>query len=195
VSGDHLRRFISVGSSLETLNAQTGQPHGAYGKAKLKELQQLRKTAAKLGAAFSPTRTHYVYGPLQSPKKLIPMAIKAAQEGQPLKLTAPEISKRLIYVGDIIDALLQIPNQPASPDNVQLITSDQNTSNLEVVHQISKLMAKPIQIKLGEFSHREFDQPTWDISDAGSRLANWTAKTSLPQGLQYCIDATELANV
>ena len=193
VNSEHLRRFITIGTSLETASA--GQPIGLHGKVKLRELSELRETAEKLGAAFSPTRTHYVYGPLQATEKLIPMAIKAAHEGFALDLTDQNISKRYIYVGDIVDALLKIPNQPALPNDVQLITSDQNATNLEIIHKISELMDKPIQIRLGAFPQREFDRSNWDLLHAGSRMADWTATTTLDQGLQACIDVAEETNV
>jgi nucleoside-diphosphate-sugar epimerase len=194
VNSAHLQRFISLGTSLEVQGAITGQPIGLHGRAKLRELHRLRETATKLGARFSPTRTHYVYGPLQSPEKLIPTAIKAGRNGSALELTAGDIGKRFIYVGDIVDALLQIPNQPASPNEVKLITSDHNMTNLSVVKKIAELMGKPIQIKLDTFSKREFDRQSWGVSDAGSRVTDWTATTSLDQGLQACIDAAEEAN-
>jgi nucleoside-diphosphate-sugar epimerase len=189
VSREYLQRFITIGTSLETASA--GQPIGLHGKVKRRELSELRETAEKLGTAFSPTRTHYVYGPLQAAEKLIPLAIKAAHEGFALDLTDQYISKRYIYVGDIVDALLQIPRQPALPNDVQLITSDQSATNVEIIHKISELMDKPIQTRLGAFPQREFDRSNWDLLHAGSRMADWAPTTSLDQGLQACIDAAE----
>jgi nucleoside-diphosphate-sugar epimerase len=189
VNREYLQRFVTIGTSLET--ASSGQPTGLHGKVKARELSELRETAEKLGAAFSPTRTHYVYGPLQAAEKLIPMAIKAAHAGFALDLTDQDISKRYIYVGDIVEALLKIPSQPALPNDVQLITSDQSATKDEIIHKISELMEKPIQTKLGAFPQREFDRSNWDLLHAGSRMADWAPTTSLDQGLQACIDAAE----
>lgn len=185
---NRLPRFVSVGSSAEIPDPLTGIPSCMHGKSKGRELQELRALARKLNIAYTPTRTHYVYGPLQSPGKLVPVAINAALEGLSLSLTGPDIRKRFIFVLDLVDALLEVADLPATDGDVRLITSAQQVSNIEVVEHVARLVGKPITIKSNDFSPREFDRTDWSLSQAGTPLSGWQAKTSLEDGLRACIN-------
>lgn len=186
---EHLLRFISVGTSLEVAGPMNGQPSALHGKSKARELAALRAMAQKLNIPYAPTRTHYVYGPLQSPQKLVPVAIRALRQGVGISLTAPQISKRYVYVLDLIEALLQVPDLPVNPADVHLITSPQQLSNLAVVETIAALMGKPCKTALDRFAAREFDREDWDLSEAGTPMPGWQPKTSLVEGLRACIAA------
>lgn len=187
-ASERLARFISVGSSLEVPDTVSGQPSGLHGKSKARELQALRTLAETLNLPYSPTRTHYVYGPLQAAGKLVPVAVKAARAGLTVSLTGPEIRKRYVYVLDFVDALLKVPDLPATPYDVQLITCTQQVSNLDVVEKIATLVGKPISILSGDFSAREFDRSDWILSESGTPLPGWQARTSLVDGLRSCVE-------
>ncbi|MEO0667962.1 MAG: NAD-dependent epimerase/dehydratase family protein [Pseudomonadota bacterium] len=187
-SAPRLARFVSLGSSLEVPDRETNQPVGPHGKSKFRELQAMRALASTLDIPFSPTRTHYVYGPLQTQTKLVPVAIRAAHTGDPISLTGPDIRKRYVYVLDVVAALLHVQDQSPPTDEVQLITSAQQISNLDVVRHISDLARKPLDIAMQDFAARDFDRGDWTLSGAGTPLAGWHAKTPLVDGLRACLD-------
>ena len=187
-ASEHLVRFVSVGSASEVSDGLTGQPGSLHGKSKARELLALRILAKKLNIRYAPTRTHYVYGPLQSRRKLVPVAIRAARDGLTVPLTGPDICKRYVYVLDLVEALLQVPDIPATQQKVHLITSPQQVTNLTVVKKIAALMGKPITIAPNSFAEREFDRSDWDLSEAGTPLPAWQPTTSLDDGLRACVN-------
>ena len=188
IGGKPVIRFVSLGSSLEILGCKTGRPDTPHGRAKAHDLNSMRTASKQYDLPFSPTRTHYVYGPLQSDKKLIPQAIRAARQGHALPLTGSDVFKRFIFVADVVEALLKVPDTPATPDKVQLITHPQQYSNQHIVDQIAQLTGKPISTAPGQFQARAFDRRDWDLAAAGTPLANWQPRTQLRDGLRACIE-------
>lgn len=190
-----LTKFISVGSAAEIPDPLTGHPRGLHGKSKARELLALSALGQELNMPYAPTRTHYVYGPLQSPGKLVPVAIDAARSGHPLSLTGADIRKRYVYVLDLVEALLQVVDLPTPARDVHLITGAEQVSNIEVVKQVAKLFGKPIKIRGNDYPPRVFDRSDWSLSQAGTPLTGWHAKTPLVDGLQACISWEAEAHV
>ena len=186
VASPQLLRFVSVGSAAEVPDRETQAISSTHGRSKARELQTLRALADSLDMPFSPTRTHYVYGPLQSETKLVPVAIKAAQQGLPISLTGSEIRKRYVYVRDLVNALLEVPDHPVA-DAVQLIVGSQQVSNRDVVEKIETLVGKPITINGDVFVSRAFDRDDWDLSGAGTPFPFSQVMTTLDDGLRATI--------
>lgn len=191
----HLSMFISVGSSAEVPDPGSNHVSSPHGRSKARDFEDLRHLARTRDLSHSHSRTYYVYGPLQSCDKLIPVAIKAAREGQSMSLTGPEIRKRYVYVLDIVNGLLELPDCPARPDKVHLIGGLQQISNREVVEKVASLVGKPIEITPEVFIPRAFDQHDWDMSGAGSTFRVSSGMTSLEDGLRAMIKWEDKAGV
>ena len=185
-----LKRFVTIGSSLEIPDPTTGLPCGPHGVAKARSMQAMQALSTQNDIPFSALRTHYVYGPLHGPNKLIPVAIRAAATGVPMSVTDAAIQKRFVYVLDIVDACLQVLNMPADPNKVYLATAEVQYSNESVISRIGQLMGKEIRVKSNAFPARAWDRANWDLPvETVNFLPGWSANTNLDQGLRATIAA------
>ncbi|MFN7728242.1 MAG: NAD-dependent epimerase/dehydratase family protein [Bdellovibrio sp.] len=109
-------RFIGVGTCAEYDWCQPGpfsetaalKPDSLYGLTKKALFEILSHRAIRQSVSFAWARIFYPFGPGESPKKLIPLLIKHAQAGQPLRLGPGTQKKDFIYVEDAATALLAL---------------------------------------------------------------------------------------
>ncbi|MEM8792332.1 MAG: NAD(P)-dependent oxidoreductase [Pseudomonadota bacterium] len=188
VASSDLRRFLSLGSSLEVAFGLDGKLHTFHGRAKAREWQDLQTLSERIGAPYSHARTHYVYGPLQPRSKLIPTALAAAIEGRTLSLTGSHVRKRFVFVLDVVDGLLALAASPSPISRATWFTSDTEVSNRDVVERISAITGRPIKVAPEEFGERDFDCQHWPLDADEHGLAGWAAATPLDAGLTACYE-------
>jgi len=89
------------------------------------------------------TRCSNNLGPFQFPEKLIPLAITNALENKPIPIYGDGLNIRdWIYVLDHCRAL-DLAIQKGKPGEVYNIAANQEKTNLELIHQLLDMMAKP----------------------------------------------------
>lgn len=89
------------------------------------------------------TRCSNNLGPFQFPEKLIPLAITNALENKPIPIYGDGLNVRdWIYVLDHCRAL-DLAIQRGKPGEVYNIAANQEKTNLELIHQLLDMMAKP----------------------------------------------------
>ncbi len=184
---ENVKRFVTIGSSLEYPDRDTGLPVGPHGTAKARAMQAMQETSFEVGVPFSAFRTHYVYGPLHGTQKLIPTAIRAAATGISMTMTGPDIRKRFVYVGDVVTACLDILDLPADSQQVYLATATDQHANQEIVRKIARLMGKEIGIDMDPLTLRDWDRTDWDLPIGATLLPGWKPSVDLDQGLKASI--------
>jgi nucleoside-diphosphate-sugar epimerase len=190
----HLRRFqatrlVVAGSSLE------------YGPSELphRETDPLRPTTwhgtgkaaaglifsqgAGVGLAITQLRLFHVYGPWESPYRLLPTALRAALAGTPLPFTAQEARRDWIHVDDVVKAFLAAA-QREMPCGIFNVGSGREASNTELVAAVEAVTGHPLSLEPGAFPVSSSDTPhrVADLAWVRERLG-WTPSLSLVEGV------------
>ncbi|HSX26444.1 MAG TPA: GDP-mannose 4,6-dehydratase [Chlamydiales bacterium] len=163
------------------------QPNTLYGATKACATLLSQQFALMYQKPLAILRLFSVYGPFESPLRLIPTAINAAFEGDLLQLTPPGFYRDLIFVEDAIDACLQCWQKRITREIINIGTGVQ-TSNEQVIACIEKLTGKKIALSPISYTPRLSDKQVWvaDTRKARDKLA-WSPQHSLEEGLQKTI--------
>lgn len=137
-------------------------------------------------------RLFHVYGPWESPKRLIPTAIRAALRGDTLRTTSQDIRRDYIHVDDVVAAFLLAAQRPDLSGEIFNIGSGHQTSNEAVIRLIERVVDKPLAITAGAYPPHLTDAPfrVADISKARKDLG-WEPRLDLMQGLRTTVEWVE----
>jgi nucleoside-diphosphate-sugar epimerase len=186
------RRFVHIGGSSEYGPRQTAlresdrlEPVTAYGASKAAATLAAQQHARAQGRPIVILRPFSVYGPWESPSRLIPTATLAALQGRDLPLTAPGYRRDLVHVDDVVDACVVAATRDLAPGELVNVGTGRQTSNEEVVGIIERVCGQPIQTRAGDYRPRLSDTTHWvaDTSKAQAVLG-WKASRSLEDGLR-----------
>lgn len=191
-----VERLISAGSQLEygpslKPHCETDclQPDTYHGMTKGAASVYLQAAGRKGNPATVTLRLFHVYGPWESPKRLIPTAIRAVSGGTLLRMTPRGIRRDYVYVGDVVEAFLMAADLPGIGGGIFNIGSGIQTSNEEVVMMVGKLCGKPLSVEFDAYAPHATDTTyrVADIEKAG-KVLGWKPATSLEQGLKATIE-------
>ncbi|MBI4472930.1 MAG: dTDP-glucose 4,6-dehydratase, partial [Acidobacteria bacterium] len=134
------------------------------------------------------TRCSNNYGPYQFPEKLIPVLITNAMEDRPLPIYGDGLNVREWIFADEHSRAVLTAIERGAPGEVYNVGSGHETTNLEVVREILRLMGKPES--LIQFVK---DRPGHDrrYSIDCSKIArewNWSSEVSFASGLAASIE-------
>lgn len=161
------------------------------------------KGAAKAGACVAATtyaraltvpavvlRIFSVYGPWEAEDRLIPTAIRAALDGDPLPLTESGLCRDLIHVDDVVAALLAAAPQAADQaGRVFNVGTGRQWSNEEVVDLIEDVTGTRIDRRVGAYHPSPSDTHHWVADTTRTReVLGWTARLSLRSGLARTVE-------
>jgi nucleoside-diphosphate-sugar epimerase len=188
-------RFVQVGGSSEygprpgpMRETDRLQPVTAYGASKAAATLACQQFARAHQRPIVILRPFSVYGPWESPSRLIPTAIAAAFERQPLPLTPPGYRRDLVFVEDVVDACLLAAAHEVPPGEIVNVGTGLHWTNEEVVRQIERTCGCRIEMHPGAFPPRLSDTSEW-VADVGKaeRLLGWKARRSLHEGLRETV--------
>ena len=183
-----VRRFVSLGSSLEMLDA----PPSAYGASRKAGSIIHRQEAARLGLSRIHVRTGYVYGADMPTGKFIPAAIRAQQTGDVLSIVGSDIKRNYVYVNDVVQACRKAAAAIAGSSIEVNAISPVAHSAAEVVSALEHIAGRPIQTRLTKGMGRSWDTFNWsDISASAERELGWHPEFGLQQGLADMVSRLE----
>lgn len=180
--------YGSLGPSGKFREESPLSPNSPYAAAKAAADLLARAYHQTYGLPVIITRSSNNYGPYQFPEKLIPLMILNALEDKPLPLYGDGLHSRdWIHVQDHCRALERVLVDGRA-GRVYNIGSNQERQNLEVVHQILKILGKPPA--LIQFVK---DRPGHDrryAIDAGRirEELNWSPLIPFDEGLKETVD-------
>lgn len=143
-----VRRLVYVSTigvnGNQTLEAQaftekdTPHPHNVYAFSKWQAEQALWEIAQQTGLEVVVVRPPLVYGP--AAKGNFPRLLAAIYKGIPLPLKGANNARSLIYVGNLVDALIVCATHPAAAERTYLVSDGEDVSVAILIEKISQAL-------------------------------------------------------
>lgn len=133
-------------------------------------------------------RPFNVYGPQQSPDRIIPELILSALSGRDLKMTEGRQTREFMYVDDVVEAFVRALTVPGIEGEVINVSRGEEVSIRQLAVTVLDLMGNPVQGLFGALENRptEIWRMFGDNTKAG-QLLGWSPTTSLVEGLTRTI--------
>ncbi|MDO8989262.1 MAG: SDR family oxidoreductase [Sideroxyarcus sp.] len=171
-------------------------PHDSYGVSKWEAEQVLHRVAQETGLEIVIVRPPLVYG--AEVKGNFAQMLKVLATRIPLPLNSVRNLRSLVYVGNLVDALIVCATHPAAAGQTYLISDGEDISTSRLLHQLGDGMGQParlfplspVLLKLAGRLLGKADQVERLLGslqvDSGKirRELNWTPPYTLQQGLQ-----------
>ena len=171
------------------------RPEDAYGVSKWEAEQALARVAGETGLQVAVLRPPLDYGPEVKGNFLRLMGLVA--RGTPLPLASITNRRSLIYVGNLVDAVIKAIDVPAAAGRAYLVSDGEDVSTPDLVRAIARalgvaprlLPCPPAMLRLGAAltgKRAELARLTGSLQADGSRARRelgWQPRLSLAQGL------------
>jgi len=163
-------------------------PLDVYGHSKRWAEELAAEFAVRTGIAVGIARLFNVFGPGETNAHFIPSLISQMQAGAPLRLGNLATKRDYVYVDDVAEALLQLARNTSEGRPVTVnIGSGRAYAGHEVVTALAGLTPAATETTPGVDPSRlrPVDRPMLLADPAlAQKLLDWTARTSLLEGLQ-----------
>jgi len=116
-------------------------PSDPYGISKWEAEQALRRIEAETGLEVVVVRSPLVYGP--GVKANFLSMLKVIQRGIPLPLASILNKRSLIYVGNLVDALVMCSTHPDAAGKTYLVSDSEDVSTPELIRRVAHALDKP----------------------------------------------------
>ncbi len=145
-----VRRFVFL-SSIKVTGESTGehpftandapQPQDAYGITKREAEDVLRQIGADTGMEIVILRPPLVYGP--GVKGNFLRLLRAVARGTPLPLASINNRRSLVYVGNLVDAIITCMDSPAAAGKTFLVSDSEDVSTPALIRRLAAALGMP----------------------------------------------------
>jgi nucleoside-diphosphate-sugar epimerase len=147
-----VKRFVFIssikvsgeGSSVPYTTDSPSLPSDPYGISKWEAEQALRIIETETGLEVVVVRPTLVYGPGVKANFLNMM--KIISKGIPLPLASVANMRSLIYVGNLVDALITCAVHPAAAGQTYLVSDGEDVSTPELIRRTAKALGVPVRL-------------------------------------------------
>lgn len=196
-----IKRFVFM-SSLK-VNGESGmfsetstpKPEDAYAISKWEAERGLHEIAHETGMEIVVLRPPLVYGPGVGANFM--RLVNAIRKGIPLPFGSIKNSRSLIYLDNLVSAILACADHPAASGKTYLVSDNQDVSTAELITQLAKALGRSprlirISPKFIEWlgasvgKRKEFDRLLGSLaidSKAITRDLGWTPPFTMQEGL------------
>lgn len=171
-------------------------PQGPYAASKWRAEQALHRVAKETGLEVVIVRPPLIYGP--GVKGNFIKLLAAVDRGIPLPLSSVRNKRSLIYLGNLVDALIICASHPAAAGKTYLVRDGEDISIAELVRQMALSLGRPARLfpmpagllrglgkLLGRLGTVERMVDSLRINDDLLRKElDWKQRFTLQQGLQ-----------
>jgi nucleoside-diphosphate-sugar epimerase len=119
-------------------------PHNAYTRSKLEAEQVLMLESSRRGLEIVIVRPPLVYGG-NAPGNFAQM-IKVLRRGIPLPLASVSNRRSLIYIDNLVDALIACATHPAAAGQTYLVSDGEDVSTPELLRRLGDALGKPARL-------------------------------------------------
>jgi UDP-glucose 4-epimerase len=191
-----VRRIVMI-SSADVFGGASGpldedvplQPTSPYGISMATAARFAQAMHAAEGCPVVVLRAFSVYGPGQPGDMFVASAVSAAVEGLPFRMTEGWQRRDLVFVDDVVTALLEAARTPGIEGRVIHIGSGQAHRLRDLATLIWRLTESSAPLMIGARpapAHELHD--TWADISLARRLLGWEPGTELETGLRATID-------
>lgn len=124
--------------------ADAPDPQDPYGVSKWEAEQVLHKVAAETGLEVVIVRPPLVYG--MGVKGNFAQMLKVLAKGIPLPLASVNNRRSLVYVGNLVDALILCANHPAAVGKTYLVCDGDDISTPDLLRELGDAMHHPARL-------------------------------------------------
>jgi len=205
-----VKRLVYV-SSIKVNGEQTGatqpfteldeaNPQDPYAVSKWQAEQALQRIAQETGLEVVIVRPPLIYGP--GVKGNFMNLLAAIERGIPLPLAGANNARSLLYVGNLVDALITCATHPAAAGQTYLISDGEDISTAMLVGKMAKALGRnnrsfyfppallrTVAALLGRAE--QVDRLLGSLRVSGEKIRSelaWTAPYTLEQGLRATAD-------
>lgn len=119
-------------------------PHGPYAVSKWQAEQALQRIAHETGLEVVIVRPPLIYGP--GVKGNFLKLLAAVDKGIPLPLSSVHSKRSLIYLGNLVDAMIICASHPAAAGKTYLVCDGEDISIAELVRQMALSLGRPARL-------------------------------------------------
>lgn len=119
-------------------------PQDPYSLSKWEAEQALHRVAQETGLEVVIVRPPLVYGP--GVKGNFAKMMKVLGRGIPLPLASVRNLRSLVYVGNLVDALILCATHPAAAGQTYLVSDGEDVSTPELLRQLGEAMGSPVRL-------------------------------------------------
>ena len=175
-------------------------PQDPYGQSKLEAEQNLQKIASDSELEIVILRPPLVYGPRVKANFL--QLLHLIKKGIPLPFSSVANARSLLYVGNLVDAILTCLSHPNAVGQTFLLSDGEDLSTPELIRRLAKAMRQPDRLfpvppsfleQIGKLTgksatvERLLGSLTIDSSKIQQTL-NWKPPLTIERGLQATVD-------
>lgn len=178
----------------------TPNPQDPYGQSKREAEQALHRIAQQTGLEVVIVRPPLVYG--AGVKGNFLQLLKVVGKGIPLPLASVNNRRSLLYVGNLVDALITCATHPAAAGQTYLVSDGEDISTPDLLRRLAAALGVPARLfpcpssllrlaatMAGKSAQAERVLGSLQVdSDKMRRDLNWRPPYSLQQGLQATAD-------
>lgn len=204
-----VRRFIFL-SSIKVNGEQTSgapfreqdapNPQDPYAVSKWEAEQVLSKISAETGLDVVVLRPPLVYGP--NVKANFLRLLRWVAQGVPLPLASVQNRRSMIYLGNLVDAIVTCIDHPAVVGNTYLLSDGEDVSTPELIRQMANVFGKAARLwplpeiglrMLGTLSGKkaEVERLLGSLQGDSSRFRHdtgWVPPFTPTQGIKETVD-------
>jgi len=119
-------------------------PQDPYGISKCEAEQVLHQVAAETGLEVVIVRPPLVYG--AGVKGNFSQMLKVLAKGLPLPLASVQNRRSLVYVGNLVDALILCATHPAAAGQTYLVSDGEDISTSDLLRELGAAMGHPARL-------------------------------------------------
>jgi nucleoside-diphosphate-sugar epimerase len=166
-------------------------PSTPYGAAKLAATEWGRTLAARLGVPFVTLRLFGVYGPGESPHRIIPAVRAKLAAREPVELTHGNQVRDLTYVDDLCEALTRALDADLPTGGVYNVCSGVGVSIRSVCLSVCRALGASPELLLFGAKPLRPGELEWVVGDPSrfGTVTGWQASTSLDAGVARTLEA------